>query len=82
MKEGSHIKSQRVRKVQNGPPYLSSKKNQVDSKRKDMEKSTMFSENMINLTYCIKIKMPAFRVDKFSAVRTKCRSPLLQIANL
>ena len=30
-------KSQRVRKVQNGPPYLSSKKTQVDSKRKDME---------------------------------------------
>ena len=26
MKEGSHIKSQRVRKVQNGPTYLSSKK--------------------------------------------------------
>ena len=31
----------------------------------------MFSENMI-------IKMPTFRVDKFSAVRTKCRSPMLK----
>ena len=32
MKEGSHIKSERVRKVQNGP----TKKTQVDSKGKDM----------------------------------------------
>ena len=36
----------------------------------------MFSENIINLTCCIIIKMPAFRVDKFSAGRTKCRSPM------
>ena len=34
----------------------------------------MFSENIINLTFCIIIKMLAFRVDKFSAGRTKCRS--------
>ena len=38
----------------------------------------MFSENIINLTSCIVIKMPAFRVDKFSAGRTKCRSPMLK----
>ena len=29
----------------------------------------MFSENIINLTFCIIIKMPAFRVNKFSAGR-------------
>ena len=33
----------------------------------------MFSENIINLTFCSIIKMPAFRVDKFSAGRTKCK---------
>ena len=38
----------------------------------------MFSENIINITCCIIIKMPAFRVDKFSGVRTKCRSPILK----
>ena len=38
----------------------------------------MFSENIINLTYCIVIKMLEFRVDKFSAGRTKCRSPMLK----
>ena len=38
----------------------------------------MFSENIINLTDCIIIKMPAFRVDKFSTGRTKCRSPMLK----
>ena len=37
----------------------------------------MFSENIINLTCCIIIKMLAFRVDKFSAGRTKCRFPML-----
>ena len=37
IREGSHIKSQRVRKVQNGPPYMSIKKTLADSKRKDME---------------------------------------------
>ena len=31
----------------------------------------MFSENIINLTYCIIIKMPAIRVDKFSVVISK-----------
>ena len=35
----------------------------------------MFSENIINLNWCIITKMPVFRVDKFSAGRTKCRSP-------
>ena len=34
----------------------------------------MFSEKIIYLTCCIIIKMPAFRVDKFSAGRTKYRS--------
>ena len=57
------------------PLYLSVKRKfQVDSKRKDMEWSTNFSENIINLT-CMIIKMLASRVDKFSAGRTKCRSP-------
>ena len=38
MKEGSHKKVQKIRMVQNGPPYLSVKKKiQVDSKSKDME---------------------------------------------
>ena len=50
---------------------------QVDE-RKDMEQSTMFSEKIINLTYCIIIKMPAFRIDKFSAGRTKNRSSMLK----
>ena len=36
------------------------------------------SENIINLTCCIITKMPAFRVDKFSAGRTKCMSPMLK----
>ena len=36
------------------------------------------SEKIINLTSCIIIKMPAFRVDKFSGVRTECRSPMLK----
>ena len=38
----------------------------------------MFSENIINLTCCIIIKKLAFRVEKFSAERTKCRSPMLK----
>ena len=42
----------------------------------------MFSENIINLTCVIIIKMPAFRIDKFSAGRTKCRSPMFLIVNL
>ena len=38
MKEGSHKKVQKIRMVQNGPPYLSVKKKiQVDSESKDME---------------------------------------------
>ena len=53
-----HIKSQRVRKVQNDPPYLSKKKkNQVDNKRKDMGQTTMFNKNIISLTCCTIIKM-------------------------
>ena len=38
----------------------------------------MFSQNIINLTCCSIIKLPAFRVDKFCAGRTKCRSPMLK----
>ena len=38
MKEGSHKKVQKIKMVQNGPPYLSVKKKfEVDSERKDME---------------------------------------------
>ena len=37
--------------------------------------SAMCSDNIIILTFCTIIKMPASRVDKFSARRTKCRSP-------
>ena len=36
----------------------------------------MFTENIINLNCCTIIKMPASRVDKFSAGRTKCRSTM------
>ena len=43
----SHIKTPKVRKF-----HLSVKKNQVDSLRKVIKKSTMFSENIINLTCC------------------------------
>ena len=48
----------------------------VNSERKDTKQSTMFSENIIILSCCTIIKMPASRVDKFSAGRTKCRSPM------
>ena len=60
MKEGSHKKVQKIRMVQNGPPYLSIKKIQVDSERKDMEYSTIFSKNIINLTRCTVIKIKNF----------------------
>ena len=53
----------------------------------------MFSENIINLTCCIIIKMQnasiqgrfvfmVLMVDKFSAGRTKCRSPMFLKVNL
>ena len=38
----------------------------------------MFSENIINLTSISRYSISAFRVDKFSAGRTKCRSPMLK----
>ena len=38
----------------------------------------MFSENIINLTCCTIIKIPAFMVDKFSAVKKKWRSHMLK----
>ena len=44
--------------VQDGPPYFSIKKKfQVDSESKDMEESTIFSENIFNLTWCTNLKM-------------------------
>ena len=60
------------------PPTCLYKKNQMYNNKKDKEKSTMFSENIIILTCYTIIKMPATRVDKFSARRTKCRSPMLE----
>ena len=58
-------------------PYTCpSKEFQLDSKKKDMGESTMFKENIIKLTYCTIINMPASRVDKFSAGWTNCRSPM------
>ena len=69
MKEGSNNKTQGVKLTQIGPSYLSVQKNKGGQ-------STMFSENIILLAFCTIIKMPAFRVDKFSAGRTKCRSPM------
>ena len=59
-------------------PLLVRIKMKVDSNRKVMEQSTMFSEKIINLTCCSIIKMPASRVDRFSAGRTKYRSPMLK----
>ena len=47
------------------PPTCLSKK--MDSERKDMEKSTMFSENIMNLILYAPL-------SKFSAEKTKCRS--------
>ena len=41
-----------------------------------VELFTMFFKSIINLTYCTIFKMTASRVDKFSAGRTKCRSPM------
>ena len=38
--------------------------------------STLFNENTINLTCCTIIKMPALRIDKCCAGRTKCLSNL------
>ena len=79
MKEGSHKKNSKSKKGSERSPLLvQQKKSKVDSERKDMKQSTMFSENNINLICCIIIKMPAFRVDKFSSGRTKCRSPMLK----
>ena len=53
-----------------------SKQFQVDSKQNNMEQSTMFSENIINLTI---IKMPASSIDKINAERTICRSSILRV---
>ena len=58
------------------PLLLQQNKFQVDRERKDMGKSTMFKGNIIKLTYCTIIKMPASRVEKFSVGWTLCRSPM------
>ena len=42
----------------------------------------MFKENIIKLTYCTIIKMPASRVDKFSAGWTNCRLTIRNSARL
>ena len=77
MKKVSHKKVQKVRKGQNGPPYLSVKKKKFrGSERREMEYSTIFSENILNLTRCTIIKMPVFRVKNFSAGRTKYTSTI------
>ena len=55
-------------------PPCPPKQSQVDSKLKDMGSSTVFSVNIINLTCCTIIKMPASRIDNYSAGRTNCRS--------
>ena len=43
------------------------KRFQLDSKRKDMDQSTMIKENIMKLTCCTITKMLASRIDKFSA---------------
>ena len=47
MKEVSNNKTQRLRVNQYDPLYLLSIKNQVDSKRENMDESNMFKENII-----------------------------------
>ena len=61
MKEGSQRKTQRVRKVQNGPPYLSGKNLRWTTRRRTWVKSTMFKENIINLPCWTIIKMPIYK---------------------
>ena len=58
------------------PSTCPPKKFQLDSKREDMQQSTMFKENIIKLTCCTIIKMLVSRIDKFSAGQTKCRYPM------
>ena len=47
MKEVSNNKTQRLKVNQYDPLYLLSTKNQVDSKRENMDESNMFKENII-----------------------------------
>ena len=47
MKEVSNNKTQRLKVHQYDPLYLLSIKNQVDSKRENMDESNMFKENII-----------------------------------
>ena len=47
MKEVSNNKTQRLKVNQYDPLYLLSIKNQVDSKRENMDESNMFKENII-----------------------------------
>ena len=59
MKEVSNNKTQRLKVNQYDPLYLLSIKNQVDSKRENMDESNMFKENIIkemfldSLWYCV-----------------------------
>ena len=48
---------------------------QVDSKREDMGKSTMFSENIINFICCTSNKIPASSIDKLSLKRLDLIDP-------
>ena len=55
------------------------KSTQVDSEeRKDMEESTMFIENMLDLDCCTINKMPASIQDK----RIKCMKDQMQVSNV
>ena len=47
MKEVSNNKTQRVTVTQYDPLYLLSTKNQVDSKRENLDQSKMFKANII-----------------------------------
>ena len=60
-------------------PLLDVKKNsggQREGGHRVVHHVHLFSEKIINLTCCTIIKMPASRVDKFSAGRTTCKSPM------
>ena len=54
------------------------KKIQVDSEKKDLEESIIFSKNIINLKLFPNIIMEAFQVDKYKYIagRTECTSPI------
>ena len=51
MQEASNKKTQKVKATQCDPLYLLSTKNQVDSKRENMDESNMFKENIIKVMF-------------------------------